>query len=68
MPNLESRVKNLEKTEKAMNGGKDEKAFFFRENPQVPSEAEEQFLKDNPDFDGELYIYSFGRENLAPSV
>lgn len=68
MANLDHRVRKLEEEENRLTGGLDQKAFFFRSDPEVPGEAEIEFHEENPDFKGEVYIYSVGTENLTQPV
>jgi hypothetical protein len=68
MANLLNRMKRAEEKHKSFAGEKDDKVFFFRLDPEVPGEQEKRFFDQNPDFDGEVTIFHFGKENLNPYV
>jgi len=62
MPNLNNRLNRLKKIIK---GNGIRKAFFFREDPDIPSEGEKKFYETTPNIDDcTVYIYTLGKANL----
>jgi hypothetical protein len=42
--------------------------FFFRMSPEIMEGPEKCFRKENPDFQGEIIVFTFGTENLKPYI
>jgi len=68
MANLRNRISKAEEAYKALTGGEEKKVLFWREDPDVTGELEKHFMEENPDFKGEIIVFSFGRENLDPDI
>lgn len=66
MTNLKHRIKKVEEAHKALTGGDEGPVFFLRDISGVPGEKEKRFRKENPDFQGKIYIYRLGTANLTP--
>jgi len=67
MTNLNSRLRKAREQMAKVIASK-ERAFFFRMSPEEMGESEKRFREENPDFDGEIIIYTLGTKNLNPYV
>jgi hypothetical protein len=67
MGNLKSRL-NKAKSEIDRKTGVVEKMFFFRFDPEIPSESEQRFRQENPDYKGKIFVYTLGTRNLNPYI
>ena len=70
MSYIEGRLKKAEQAAKRLHPDEEDQwMIFFRPDPyhpDVPSEDEEKWREEHPDFKGKIYIYTFGTENLGP--
>ena len=64
MANLRNRIRKAEQAHKLLAGGDTGPVFFWRDDPGIPSEQEKRFREENPGFEGEITVFSFGKANL----
>jgi hypothetical protein len=65
--NLNSRLKKARIQLEKSRACKD-RVIFVRLNPEVMEDTERHFREENPDFDGEIFVYTLGTKNLNPYV
>jgi hypothetical protein len=64
--NIAGRLKRTEDLlRKLVPSEEDEKMFFVRMDPGVPTDAETKWYQEHPDFRGKIYVVTFGRQKLG---